>query len=222
MPEEEHIVFINKLLEQRNYLSAYLYLKETSVSRETELEYTGRIVQDILGELTYSTGRRNKEKVYFYRSLLLMIFQDIPGLARIYRRQLHIAREPESPLAFLKHLRALTDFSTDKDDLKESIEDTMEEISEKVEDAREDIEEGKLDDSVKDLFSLAEDSIKQGIKGFNEFIKKITKTSTATEPDPENEEQEMRKAEPVEDDIHVEKDINRKKEKKEPGNAEEE
>ena len=200
MPEEETITFINKLLEQRNYLSAYLSLKETSVSREAELEYTGKIVQDILSELSYSTGRRNKEKVYFYRSLLLMIFQDIPGLARIYRRQLQLAHEPESPLAFLKHLRALTDFSKDKNDIKESIEDTIEDISEKIEDAQEDIKDGRLDESVKDLFSFAEDSIKQGLKGFNEFIKRITKTEPATEPDSEEEEKIMRKAEPVEDE----------------------
>lgn len=206
MPEEETITFINKLLEQRNYLSAYLSLKEASVSREAELEYTGKIVQDILSELSYSTGRRNKEKVYFYRSLLLMIFQDIPGLARIYRRQLHLANEPESPLAFLKHLRALSDFSKDKNDLKESIEDTIEDISEKIEDAQEDIKDGRLDESVKDLFSFAEDSIKQGLKGFNEFIKRITKTEPAKEPDSEEEEKIMRKAEPVEDEEDVEKD----------------
>ena len=121
MSEEDTIILIEKLLEERNYLSAYLCLKETSLPRERELEYTGKIVQDILNELGYSSGRRNKEKVYFYRSLLLMIFQDIPGLARIYRRQLQTASEPESPLAFLKHLKALTDLSSDKSDFKESI-----------------------------------------------------------------------------------------------------
>jgi hypothetical protein len=216
MPEQDNIGLIEKLLEQRNYLSAYLCLKETSLPREAEIEYTGKIVQNILNELGYSTGRRDKEKVYFYRSLLLMIFQDVPGLARIYRRQLQFAQSPESPLAFLKHLRALSDLSANKDDLRESIEDTIEDISEKIEDTREEVHDGRLDESVKDLFSFAEDSIKQGLKGFNEFINKITSADTPDhQPEQEQEEKEMRKAEPVEDDQEQEKDD------KKPGDTEE-
>ncbi|MBN2443322.1 MAG: hypothetical protein JXJ04_18320 [Spirochaetales bacterium] len=216
MTEQESVTLIEKFLEDRNYLSAYLGLKESSLSRERELEFTGKITQHIITELGYSSGRKDKEKVYFYRSLLLMIFQDIPGLARIYKRQLQSSRELDSPMDFLKHIKNFNNLATDNSDLKETINDTIEDISEKIEDAKDDMEENRLDESVKDLFSIAEESIKEGVKGFNDFLKKITTPPPPPKPPKEKKEPPLKQAEPIVDEESPETD------EKQPGNSGEE
>jgi hypothetical protein len=217
MSEQNHIELIEKFIAERNYLSAYISLKEGTLSREKEIEYIGKITQNILTDITYSTGRKNKEKVYYYRSLLLMIFQEVPGLARVYRHQLQESRGLDSPLNILKQLKNLADITTDNTELKESIENAIEDISDKIEDVKEDIEDKNLDEPIKDIFSLAEEGIKEGLKGFNNFLKNITspppETKTNTE---ETDEKTMKRAEPIEDEQSADK------EEKEPGNKEEE
>jgi len=185
---ENKTAYLDKLIEQGNFLAAYLFLSESSFNKEEKIEYTGKIVHYILDNLSSSSVRRSKEKVYFYRSLLIQILTDVPGLARIYRRQLRLAQEASSPFDFLKGIKDLASFSGDKEELKERIEDAMEDFSEKLEDTAEDISDGSIDNSLKDFLSVAEDGIKEGFKGFSDFLKTVIKPQDKNS----DEDQEMR------------------------------
>jgi hypothetical protein len=199
MAENDKIGRINTLIGEKNFLSAYLLIKDAAFPRDMQTEYMGKIVQELLNELGLSTGRRNREKVYFYRSLLIMICEDVPGLARIYKRELRSAQDTDSPFNLIRQIRNLTN-TGDKSELQESIENTIEDISEKIEDTAENINEGRIDESVNDLFRLAGDGIRQGLESFNNFLKQLSGTDSGTVKRKENHEHTMRKVEPVEKD----------------------
>jgi hypothetical protein len=168
--------FIDKMLEEGNYLAAYLAIKESFSDKEKEIEYRGKCVTHILDELTVSERRRNREKVYYFRSLLLLIFEDVPVLARLYRRQLRTAKEVHTPLDFLKDLKELTDVAGNREELNERIEDTIEDIRDRIEDTTEGMKDGSTQDSLEGIVNLAGEGIKEGLKGFAAFLNNLSKT----------------------------------------------
>jgi hypothetical protein len=201
--------FIDKMLEEGNFLAAYLAIRESFSDKEKEIEYKGKCAARILEELTVSERRRNREKVYYYRSLLLTIFEDVPVLSRLYRRQLRAAREAHTPLDFLKDLKELTEVAGNRDELNERIEDTIEDIKERIEDTAEGIKDGSAQDSLEGIVNLAGEGIKEGLKGFAAFLNNLSKT---VKEEAEKRREETEKERQVKDEGSIEEKEDKKEE----------
>jgi hypothetical protein len=169
---EFDISALQRMMSDKNFLAAYMLLKDSTLSKESQYEYTGKIVTSIMSELAPGTSQR--DKTLYYRSLLLYIFEDIPGLARIYQRQLRLLEENKASFDLLREIRGLVEASKDKDEFKAKLEDTFDNIKEKIDDTTEDIKDGTAQKKAEDFFYLAGEGIKEGLKQFSSFIKNIS------------------------------------------------
>ncbi|MBN1699704.1 MAG: hypothetical protein JW881_19475 [Spirochaetales bacterium] len=168
--------FVDSMLDEGNYLAAYLHIKESAPGKEKEIEYKGKCVMRILDELTVSERRRNREKLHYYRSLLLLIFQDVPALARFYRGQLRSLRDAQNPLDFLRDLKEIAEATGNREEFERRVEDTIEDIKDRMEDTADSIRDGSAQESLENLVNIAGDGIKEGLKGFSRFLNDFTKT----------------------------------------------
>ncbi len=167
---------LEKNLEDKNFLAAYLILKDSTISRQEVWEYTGKIVTSIIQEMG-SSGSKSEKNLY-YRSLLLLIFEDVPGLSRIYGRQLRLLEESRASFDILKNLRNLVDAAKDKEELKLQIENTFENIKETIEDTTQNIQDGTTQKHMDDFFYVAGEGIKEGLKAFSSFLSNMSGSSS--------------------------------------------
>ncbi|MBN2737454.1 MAG: hypothetical protein JXR70_10775 [Spirochaetales bacterium] len=156
---------LNTMLEEKNFLGAYLLIKAYGGDEILKLEFTGKLVQRVIDELSKAARLRNKETVSYLRSLLLMIFEEVPSLSRIYRQQL---RQDNPNPGLLDFLNPFKDFPQNQDELNDNIKDTVDGIKKNIED--------NTDDRVKDFFKQAEKGISDGFNQFSSFINDISKS----------------------------------------------
>lgn len=184
---------IDGYIKDGNHLAAYQYIKDATIPRELLTEYTGKIVNAIIEELGRGTGSR--DRTLYFRSLLVYIFEDIPGLARIYQRQLRLVEESRNSFDLLKNIRSLVDASRDKDELKAKLDDVIGGIKEKIDDTTEDIKDGTAQQNIENFFHIAGEGIKEGIRQFSSFVRNISEsgerrddnTPEKKEPGPEED-----------------------------------
>jgi hypothetical protein len=196
---EFNIPTFERVLGEKNFLAGYLMVKDAAISRQESWEYTGKIVTAIIEEMGVP-GNRGEKNVY-YRSLLLMIFEDIPALSRIYGRQLRLLEESKTSFDLLKNLRSLVDAAKDKDELQARIGDTIENIKETIEDTTQNIQDGTAQKNVEDFFYVAGEGIKEGLKQFSSFLSNINQSNEEVQDrNQESEDSTIKQnPEPVED-----------------------
>jgi hypothetical protein len=185
---------LERFIDEKNFIAAYLLVKDATVTRPEMFEYTGRIVSAIISEM--GAGGSRSDKSIYYRSLLLYIFEEIPGLGRIYSRQLRIMEESKSSFDLLSNLRSLVDASKDKEELKAKIEETFEGIKDTIEDTTQDIKDGTAQKKMDDFLYIAGEGIKEGLKQFSSFMRNVSESAREQQKD---DETIRTKAEPVED-----------------------
>jgi hypothetical protein len=203
MMAELNLSTFKRLVSEKNFLAAYMLVKESTMQREESLEHTGNLVKAIIDEMAERGARGDKN--VFYRSLLLFIFEDIPAFGRIYARQLRLLEESKSSFDVLKNIRAIIDASNDKEELKAKIEETLSGIKEKIEDTTQDIRDGTAQQKMEDFFYVAGEGIKEGLRQFASFMKSMTPSTggeeTGGEASGEKKEDDTirQQAEPVEE-----------------------
>jgi hypothetical protein len=166
MTDEEITGRINELISEKNYIGAYLLLKDTEIEQAAKYDLTGRIVTDIIDDLT---SEKNREKIAYLRSILVWIFRDVPGLSSVYREQLRLSSGGGTPVAdFLKGIRTFGDLN-----------DKFDTIKDRVEEAADSPEVNDFQDKLKDFFSQAGVEVEQGLKRATEFFDNLNKTDAA-------------------------------------------
>jgi hypothetical protein len=190
---DTNIPEIERLIREKNYLAAYLLVKDSSISKPAALEYTGKIVSGIIADM--ESGPARKDRTLYFRSLLLFIFEDYPALSRIYSRQIRLIEESKPSFDILSTLRMLIDTAKDKDELKAKIEETFGNIKEKIEDTTQEVKDGTAQKKIEDFFYVAGEGIKEGLKQFSAFMQNLNK-----EQEDRNDQDDIKQnAEPVED-----------------------
>ena len=182
MTDEEVTGRLNELISAKNYIAAYLLLKDTEIAQAAKYDLTGRIVNGIIDDLT---SEKNREKIAYLRSILVWIFRDVPGLSSVYREQLRLSSGGRTPVAdFLKGIRSFSDLN-----------DKFDTIKDRVEEAADSPEVGDFQDKLKDFFSQAGVEVEQGLKRATEFFDNLNNTDSTprdaeTEEDIKSEESE--------------------------------
>ena len=174
---------IEQLISAGDYLSAYLSIREEKALQQV---YIGRIVNAVVDELSQQTSRGNRERLYYLRSLLLWIFRDVPGLAPIYRSQLREGLFAEGSPDLLRLLRNLG--GSVGRNVPRSPEEAAEGVKQTVDDVVDDIKSGNADRRMKDIFGLAEEGLRTGMKGVADFFDAISGTEASSSREQESEE----------------------------------
>jgi hypothetical protein len=173
---------IDVLMDEGNYLAAYLRLRRLSEDDPAREEYLGLIAMRIIDELGNQPARGNRERVFYLRSLLLSVFKEVPGLARLYKEQLYTAEQPVDSLgAFMKNMKAFNDVATGKRDMADVAEETIENIKNRMEDAGEEAQSADTDQQVKDFFDLAGEGLREGIKNVSSFFDSVSKPTPGSQ-----------------------------------------
>lgn len=159
-------------LDEKNFIAAYTYLKETFSDKQLKTELAGLLVNRIFDELDDPGIRARSERRLYYRSLLLWIFRDFPGLGVIYRGQLGKEKSATDLVSFIK--KAATDGIT-RDDVEAGIEKAFDDLKQNIDDATEQVKTGQAEEKVKDFFSRAEKGIRQGLRQVADVFETLTK-----------------------------------------------
>ena len=165
---------IARYMGERNYLAAYMTVKNGGLTEDEKIETTGRLVTEILDDLSLDSIKKNPERVVYLRSLLAWIFRDVPGLSSLYREQLRGVQDGGDPMMTLyKNLRILNDVATGKKSFAEGVEESIDAVRRGVEDAQ----SAGVSDSMKEFAEKAESGMRRGFQQFNEFFDSITEAA---------------------------------------------
>ncbi len=165
---------IARYIGEKNYLAAYMTVKNGGLTEDEKIETTGRLVTKILDDLSLDSIKKNPERAVYLRSLLAWIFRDVPGLSSLYREQLRGVQDGGDPMMTLyKNLRVLNDVATGKKSFAEGVEESVDAVRRGFEDAP----HGDVSDSMKGFAEKAEDGVRRGFQQFTEFFDTITESA---------------------------------------------
>ncbi len=174
MNTEARNAYFEKLMNEGNYIGAYHFVRNSTLGDIQVVEYTGVVIQRLVEELSAQAG--NKEKQVYYRSLLIWILQDTPGLARIYKEQMRaVFGSKDSAWNMFGKMHDFASTGASGQEFTDRVKRTAETIKEQVEAAAEKIKEGKTEEVVKDFFSFAEKGVKEGMKQFSSVLEGFSK-----------------------------------------------
>ncbi|MEW5815810.1 MAG: hypothetical protein AB1798_10515 [Spirochaetota bacterium] len=167
---------IEALIDGGNYLAAYLKIKNLPEDDPKKDELAGRVVMKIVEDLGNAQKKDAEEKVFYLRSLLIWIFKDVPGLSLIYRDQLKSSRKSSQPvLDFFNTLKEIGERPLQPQDVAQKIEETVLNIKQNIDDAAQRLNNDEVREQVRDLFTLAETGVREGLKQVSDIIDMIAK-----------------------------------------------
>jgi hypothetical protein len=157
---------IQSMTRSGNYLGAYsgIDLVEDELEKR---ELVGELVETMVIDLENQTMGKNKERVYYLRSLLLYIFRDYPGLSGIYRLQLR-SDEKSDLFGLFRGLGDAAKRTGEAMDVPNSVEDAVEALKRNVNEFADDVKSGQFNEKVKDFFSKAEESMRESFRHVND------------------------------------------------------
>ena len=180
MREANPRVHLNRLITDRNYLGAQLFLKEVELDTDERNELLGVLATAVVDELS-RTRRDDRERLIYLRSILAWILREVPGLGSMYREQLRQASGGGDLLGeFSRGLRNLGDVASGRKSVDEGVTEAAEDARRNFEDAAERFRSGESAEGVNEFLSAAEKGIRQGIDQLGAFFRAL------------NEEQENR------------------------------
>lgn len=183
MTQEELKGYIEAAIDDGNYLSAYMTLqrekqKDGALGEQEVIDFTGRIVERIIDDLSRLPKRENRERIVYLRSLLVWIFKDVPGLSGVYREQLRILTGQTGPIADLLktlNLRGVSNITGNEDAVADEVEDVVDTIKQNLEDVAEKVRTGDVNEQVRDFFTAAESGVRQGIRQLNDVLRSFNR-----------------------------------------------
>ncbi len=167
MREANPRAHLTRLISDRNYLGAQLYLREADLERDERNELLGMLATAVVDELS-RTRRDDRERIVYLRSVLAWILREVPGLGSMYREQLRGAGGGGDALWQLtRGLRTFGDVAAGRT----SFSDAAEEARHDFEDATERLRSGESAEQVNDFLSSAEKGIREGLDQLGAFFR---------------------------------------------------
>lgn len=170
MTHQEIVASITRALDDKNFMGAYLLLRESSIDRAARYEYTGRIAATLVDELS-RTRRDDRERIYYLRSLLAWIFRDVPGLAPLYREQLRAAAGGVDMLGGLaRGVSNISDVAGGRKSVRDGIQDAADDAYRSAEYAADEFSSSETGEQVNHFLSAAEQGIRDGLTQLGHFF----------------------------------------------------
>jgi hypothetical protein len=174
---------VTRLISERNYVGAYLYLKEAELERAEYLELVGSLTAAIIDELS-KTRRDDRERIYYLRSVLAWIFRDVPGLSSLYREQIRSAKGGSDLLEGLfRGVKNVGDVASGRKTMSDGIQDAAEDARRNVEDAADAVRGSDAGARIGEFLSSAERGIKTGIEQLGAFFRDLNTSGSDGEPE---------------------------------------
>ena len=149
--------YLDELIADGNYLGAVLALRRERRELGQILydEYLGRISAAVVADLE---SVRSRDKVVYLRSVLRLVFQDVPELERIYRDQLREDRgRPDLFRGAMDGIRSIAGTT----EACRRVEDGINDIRRGVERG---LDRGNIDSGVKSVLDAAEKGLRDGLQ----------------------------------------------------------
>lgn len=167
MREANPRAHLTRLIADRNYLGAQLYLREAELERDERNELLGMLATAVVDELS-RTRREDRERVVYLRSVLAWILREVPGLGSMYREQLRGATAGGDVVSqFARGMRTFGDVAAGRT----SFSDAADEARHNFEDATERFRSGESSEQVNDFLSSAEKGIRDGLDQLGAFFR---------------------------------------------------
>ncbi len=194
MREANPRAHVNRLINERNYLGAYLFLKETELERDEHVELVGVLASSVVDELS-RTRREDRERIFFLRSILGWILRDVPGLGSLYREQLRDARAGNDWLGSVSRgFHNARDMATGRKSVSEGFQEAADEAKRNWEDAAESIRSGDTGSRLTEFLGSAESGIRQGLDQLSAFFRTLNEQAADGEKPDESQSDAERAA----------------------------
>lgn len=162
---------VTRLVGDRNYLGAQLYLKQAELEPDDRDELMGMLATAVVDELS-RTRRDDRERIVFLRSILAWILREVPGLGSFYREQLRSLQGGNGLLPEIgRGFRNFSDVASGRKSVSEGISEAADDARRTFEDAADRMRTEDGNDRVNDFLSSAEQGIRQGLDQLSAFFR---------------------------------------------------
>lgn len=155
----EHRAEFEQLIADKNFLGAWVMLKESRIRKNQEARYVGSLANSLVEEITLARKSDDRERVAYLRSLLAYVLKDFPGLASLYREQIK-GSGALVPDGIQDVWQEFNDILAGRKGLDEAFKQRVEEARARVE------RDSGLDGFIKE----AQQGISKGFEGFKSFV----------------------------------------------------
>lgn len=167
MREANPRAHLTRLLTDRNYLGAQLYLREAELERDERNELIGMLATAVVDELS-RTRRDDRERIVYLRSVLAWILREVPGLGSMYREQLRTTAGGGDVVSQVaRGFRTVGDVAAGRTSFSEAAD----EARQSFEDATERLRSGESSEQVNDFLQSAEKGIRDGLDQLGAFFR---------------------------------------------------
>lgn len=187
---------VSRLIADRNYLGAKLYLTDAELPADERAELSGTLATAVVDELS-RTRREDRERVAFLRSVLAWILRDIPGLGSLYREQLRSFGGGDDLLAGVSRgFRNLGDMASGRKNVAEGLAEAAEDARRSFEDAAERLSGEESTDDIGEFLTAAERGIRGGLDQLGALFRAMSERAQTDDETSDEDEQarEDRKA----------------------------
>ena len=181
MKEANPRAHLNRLIADRNYLGARLFLKDAEVADDERDELMGLLATAVVDELS-RTRRDDRERIIYLRSVLAWILREIPGLGSFYREQLRgIAGGNDFFSEVARGVRTFGDVASGRRSVGEGMNDVADDARRSFEDATERIRSGESSEQLGEFFTNAEKGLRQGLDQLGAFFRAMNDAREASD-----------------------------------------
>ncbi|MFW5685187.1 MAG: hypothetical protein ACOC0O_00895 [Spirochaetota bacterium] len=178
MKEANPRLHLNRLITDRNYLGAQLFLKEADLETDERNELLGMLATAVVDELS-RTRRDDRERLVYLRSVLAWILREVPGLGSLYREQLRTATgSPDVLSEFARGVRSFGDVASGRKSMSEGVSEAAEDARRNFEDAADRFRSGQTGEGVNEFLGAAEKGIRQGLDQLGAFFRAMNEEAS--------------------------------------------
>lgn len=171
MREANPRAHLTRLMSDRNYLGAQLYLKDAELDDDERNELLGMLASGVVDELS-RTRRDDRERIVYLRSVLAWILREVPGLGSMYREQLRQVSGSNDLLSqFTRGIRNFGDVAAGRKSVGEGFNEAADDARRNFEDVTDRMRSGESGDQVSEFLSSAERGIRQGLDQLGAFFR---------------------------------------------------
>lgn len=186
------------MVEKRNYVGAYMAVKQSALAELDRTEIVGEMVSAIVDELSSVTRRQERERAIYLRSILAWIFRDFPGLSSLYREQVRLVHNRGDIASDMyQGFKNINDVASGRKAVSEGIEETVDQVRQNLEDAAESFRAGDTSESFHSFVSAAETGIRDSLTQMGRLFEGLNsdrsanRDSTRSDPDANQENDEV-------------------------------
>lgn len=175
MREANPAAHVSRLMGERNYLAAQLYLRDADIDASERNELLGRLAGTVVDELS-RTRREDRERVAYLRSVLSWVLREVPGLGSLYREQLRAIGGGTDMMSELSRgIQGVRDVLSGRKSVADGFGDATEEVRRTLEEAGERIRDGENPEQVAEFLTAAERGLKDGLDQLAGFFRALNR-----------------------------------------------